>query len=389
MNLLGLSSSLFTVPKTAPAAKTRFLHIPGTQGLTALPSSFASLFKTPLGRALTLAAVREPFRLHSRSVNSDDADEALEPFLAARLNPEIARILGSALVHGIYAGDSRVLSVRAAFSPLWSIAQEGNGSIGRGLARRTVRKLVGATAKVEEKQYDIGEEVAEKLKDASVYSFHDGMSTLVRALEADLERRWNVKIVKGEGAAAITRNADSDLRVRINCSSSSKIALIMWAMSYTGHHNGGKRDTSVTSRLCDAASCTRRSPEAFLAPSSPPSLRQPAVLGNSCQPCVSSYTYRRADPPRGLRIPRPTPQGRSGRGARDCLRFVLSSCSRRVPDARRAALHEDDYDATSRPCFTLVYLVSLTRSHIVIPHAPPRRQTAASQTCAFPRARQS
>lgn len=202
------------MPKTAAAAKTRFLHIPGNKGLTALPSSPLSLFSTPLGRAIFLSAFKEPFQLYNRTASTEDADEALEPFLAERLNPELARILSSALVHGIYAGDSRELSVRAAFPPLWSIAQEGGGSIGRGLAWHLFRHMVGLAPKSPDKHYDIGE-VAKVMQGVSVYSFCEGMGTLVGALEEELERKPNVKIAKEEGAAAIIKSAVDGIKVKL------------------------------------------------------------------------------------------------------------------------------------------------------------------------------
>ncbi|KAF7790522.1 hypothetical protein EIP86_001478 [Pleurotus ostreatoroseus] len=214
---------------TSPATQSRFLYIRGTHGLTALPSSPLSLFLTPLGRSISFAAAFEPFRLYPRISSADaGADEALEPFLARRLNPELARTLGSALVHGIYAGDSRVLSVRAAFPSLWAIAEEGGGSIGRGLVWHLLKHALGLGSKAPKKEYELGD-VEKLLQGMSVYSFRDGMSTLVRALETELGRRANVKVIREDGAATLTRNAD-DFKVTTNKGATHPFTHLVTAM---------------------------------------------------------------------------------------------------------------------------------------------------------------
>jgi oxygen-dependent protoporphyrinogen oxidase len=56
-----------------------------------------------------------------------------------RFGEPFARTFGSAMVHGIYAADSRILSVRAAFPTLWDAEEKGGGSIIRGLLRMNDR----------------------------------------------------------------------------------------------------------------------------------------------------------------------------------------------------------------------------------------------------------
>ncbi|KAI0346718.1 Protoporphyrinogen oxidase [Trametopsis cervina] len=198
INLLGLQSSLITVPKSAPAARTRFLHIPGTNGLTALPSSVTSALASPLGRRLAKAIAFEPFKRYGKGVKLED--DSLEHFLAARIGPDLARLLGSALVHGIYAADARQLSVKAAFPSLWEATLRGKGSIVRGMLTRSDRSGPASAD-----DYELGD-IPKLLEDVSVYSFHDGMSTLTATLEYAVRRRPNVEIVINDSAATLQNN---------------------------------------------------------------------------------------------------------------------------------------------------------------------------------------
>jgi protoporphyrinogen/coproporphyrinogen III oxidase len=159
---------------------------------------------TALGRAMFRAGALEPFRSYPESaarLASIDGDESLDEFLSARLGPELARTLGSALVHGIYAADSRVLSVRTVFPSLWEMARDGRGSIVRGMLSRALRR---APKEVSD-DYDLGD-VPRLVQDASVYSFKEGMITLVSVLQRALRQRSNVETVRDDGVARIERN---------------------------------------------------------------------------------------------------------------------------------------------------------------------------------------
>ncbi|KIP04479.1 hypothetical protein PHLGIDRAFT_120646, partial [Phlebiopsis gigantea 11061_1 CR5-6] len=205
IHLLNLAPSLLTVPKTAPAARTRFLHIPGTHGLTALPSSPADFLTSALGRAMARAGALEPLRRYPESVArlaADDGDESLDEFLSARLGPGLARILGSSLANGIYAADSRILSVRAAFPSLWALARTGRGSIVRGMLSDAVR---GGRPQAAD-DYELGS-VPDIMENTSVYSFRDGMATLVDAMEKALLGSPNVDIIRNDSVVSITRTA--------------------------------------------------------------------------------------------------------------------------------------------------------------------------------------
>ena len=82
------------------------------------------------------------------------------------------------------------------------------------MAWHVARHALGLAPKPPEKTYEIGD-VAGIMKGVSVYSFREGMSMLVRTLEAELIKRGNVKIVKGEGVETVTRSAPDKITVRV------------------------------------------------------------------------------------------------------------------------------------------------------------------------------
>ncbi|PFH48136.1 hypothetical protein AMATHDRAFT_49748 [Amanita thiersii Skay4041] len=218
IHLLGLSKDLITTPKTSSAARNRFLHVPELgRGLHVIPSTplaFASSNAWPLTRVLLPAVLGEPFRRWNRPLpshpflsgsakgNQKYTDESVDSFLTRRFGEAFARVFGSALVHGIYAADSRSLSVRAAFPSLWEAEEAGGGSVLLGFLRKSRRQAANSGSDGE--GYKIGD-VAEKMKNVSVFSFRDGMETLPKALEVYLEKQENVHIVRGRSVTGLSR----------------------------------------------------------------------------------------------------------------------------------------------------------------------------------------
>ncbi|KAG1753558.1 uncharacterized protein EDB91DRAFT_404013 [Suillus paluster] len=211
INLLDLSPSLLTVSKSSPAARNRFLSLPGAQGLLHIPSSPFSLLTSvlspkssplhsPLGHILLSAVAREPFRPWNRP--STIEDESVDEFLSRRFGSEFARVFGSALVRGIYAADSRELSVRAAFPSLWDAEERGRGSLVTGFLRPSRAPVI---AEIDDAPYQLGG-VDQQMRGISVYSFSQGIGELVNALLRDLRTRRNVRLLGGVSATALRMN---------------------------------------------------------------------------------------------------------------------------------------------------------------------------------------
>ena len=104
-------------------------------------------------------------------------DESVDAFLTRRFGPKVARIFGSALVHGIYAADSRRLSVRAAFPSLWEAEDRGKGSVITGIVR--------TPKPANNDDLDIGN-LSAVMSNASVFSFQNGLSTISTSLSQTL-----------------------------------------------------------------------------------------------------------------------------------------------------------------------------------------------------------
>ncbi|KAF4564615.1 oxygen-dependent protoporphyrinogen oxidase [Pleurotus pulmonarius] len=189
IHLLGLKDSLVLTPRSAAAARKRFLYIYGTKGLTPLPSSVAALVSSPLRSLFVRAGLRDTF-IASESA----ADESVHSFLSRNFGEDFALTLGSALVHGIYAADSRKLSVRAAFPTLCEAEKRGRGRVIAGSFLSSPTTTNG---------YDLGD-MKSVMDGVSVYSFRDGLSTITNALQAHLASKPNVRMLLGTGVSRLS-----------------------------------------------------------------------------------------------------------------------------------------------------------------------------------------
>jgi len=160
----------------------------------------SSSLYSPLGRVLLSAVTRATFRQWNRPPGIED--ESVDSFLTRCFGSEFARIFGSAFVHGIYAADSRELSVRAAFPFLWDAEERGRGSVPTGFLRLP---RVSATAEIDDIPYQLGD-IEERMRGVSVYSFSQGIGTLVSALLRELRSRRNVHVLGGVSATALRMN---------------------------------------------------------------------------------------------------------------------------------------------------------------------------------------
>ncbi|KAH8994513.1 FAD/NAD(P)-binding domain-containing protein [Lactarius akahatsu] len=192
--LLDLRSEVLFTPRASPAGRNRFLHVPPAPGLQALPSSLLSALTLPLGRLVLKSALSEPFIPANKPhpPQNDDDDDAL--------------------VHGIYAADSRRLSVRAAFPTLRASERRGNGSVMWGELGPPAwfGRAAGATDGEDgEWETDGDREWDARIAAAAVLSFRGGMETLVRALVKALRGFPNVTL-RGDTAVRGIRERDDE-----------------------------------------------------------------------------------------------------------------------------------------------------------------------------------
>ncbi len=70
IHLLGLSPLVLTVPRSAPAARNRFLRLPTADGLTTIPTSLPSLLVSPLAKVLIPAVSRDALQRRGKGQRS-------------------------------------------------------------------------------------------------------------------------------------------------------------------------------------------------------------------------------------------------------------------------------------------------------------------------------
>lgn len=214
---IGLGDKIITVPKSAPSAKNRYLYTP--PNLTRLPSSLGgalnALFTTPLLRRIFPSLLLEPFRPRS-PLHLDPhglGDESVDSFFSRRFGPVLAADMISAMIHGIYAGDARRLSVRAVFPQLWEAERE-HGSIVRaalfgGWARRRrqqrqgmdgppasafrvradedERAMKATKVRIAARHAEGGHRLVHEMERASVWGLRGGIEVLTNRLRENLE----------------------------------------------------------------------------------------------------------------------------------------------------------------------------------------------------------
>jgi protoporphyrinogen/coproporphyrinogen III oxidase len=175
------------------ARRNRYLLLKGQ--LRLLPNSLATFLTSDVlswrTRFLLLA---ERFRRARRSVG----DESIDAFVRRRVNGELAETLADAFVTGIYAGDPKLLSLRAAFPRLAELEQQF-GSVLRGMARSARQRRSEAAAR--------GESASSSNR---MWSFRDGLGVLIDSLGSRLRQ----EPMLGVRVRTLTRLADGCWRVQ-------------------------------------------------------------------------------------------------------------------------------------------------------------------------------
>lgn len=137
-------------------------------------------------------------------------DESVDEFLTRHFGIDFAQLFGSALIHGIYAADTRMLSVRATFPVLCRMEEIGRGSLVRGALKQMLPALRPRSKEKAAAPYDVYDlgEVPQLVRSVSVYSFRGGMQTLTQAMAEQLRAQDNVEVLEGDPISAMGRSAD-------------------------------------------------------------------------------------------------------------------------------------------------------------------------------------
>lgn len=174
---LGLRNRLLAASEVA--RRNRFLFLNGR--LSLLPGNLRSFFSSDLFTwRMRFHVLAECFRPRRRS----GGDESIDAFVRRRVGREMAETLADAFVTGIFAGDPKRLSVRAALPRLAALERE-HGSIVRGMIRSRSRP-------------------------GRMWSFRDGLATLIDALTS----RLRFPPLTGIHVRSICRLANNGWRVQ-------------------------------------------------------------------------------------------------------------------------------------------------------------------------------
>ncbi|XP_032898496.1 protoporphyrinogen oxidase isoform X3 [Amblyraja radiata] len=172
---IGLESELLPITYNDAATKNRYLFVGGK--LCKLPTSIRSVFSKlpPFSQPLAWSLAREPILPRSK-----EEDESVHAFFTRRFGAEMADYVVDSLCRGIFAGDSRKLSVRSCFPPLFK-AERSWGSVLLGM-------LVGSGAV---KWDGAKTEVMERARREgwAQWSLRRGMQSLPEAMEAALRAK--------------------------------------------------------------------------------------------------------------------------------------------------------------------------------------------------------
>lgn len=214
---LGLTGEL--VP-TNPDAKTSYILHKGKMHpmpmgfILGIPTKLSPFIRTglisPLGKLRAALDLVLPKK-------QGDGDEALGDFIERRLGKEVLERITEPLLAGIYAGDTRSLSLKATF-PQFKAMEERDGSLIKGMARGGGRPSPKADPAPRSRSNSNpvvnrssmpgntgrAPALSGRLAKSMFLSYRGGLSALVERLEQQL-RDSGVRVITGARAASLVK----------------------------------------------------------------------------------------------------------------------------------------------------------------------------------------
>ncbi|KAJ7485663.1 hypothetical protein FB451DRAFT_1230665 [Mycena latifolia] len=206
------SYAVLTTPKSSPAAKKRFLHVPGTPGIYEIPSPGISYLWAPLRFLITPGLSFELIRGWNRPEGV--LDESLESFLTRRGHPLTCACPGQCTrpwhLRRRLASAKRPRRVSQALGA----RRKGEWPHSVGLAHPFPKEKEAERQKEEEdrKRYELGD-VMKLMDGVSVYSFRDGMGTLADALTKSITKNPNIRILSDTEVTALQFDEESGFEI--------------------------------------------------------------------------------------------------------------------------------------------------------------------------------
>lgn len=179
---LGIESKII---KSSDDAKVRYLLFKNS--LERIPASLPKFFSSPLFKGIKRSFIKELFTKPCIS-----KDESIHQFFERHFSAAFADRFISAFTYGVFAGDSKALSVRSCFPNLYRMDQS-YGSIIKGF--------------IKEKKKDPFPKKFQQYRRAGLLNFKDGMHTLIESLESC----FHGKIFKGTQISSLCKNGSKYL----------------------------------------------------------------------------------------------------------------------------------------------------------------------------------
>src|SRR5215813_2961616 len=176
---LGLAGEMVEGDPKAPS----FIYFGGA--LHRVPMGPAGLIMTDvLSPGSKLRLLTEPFRSARKSAE----EESVDSFFARRLGPQLARRVVAAFVSGIYAGDSRSLSIQAAFPGLAALERDHGGIIKGAFKElgKARKASAGSTAPAAQHSQAGSAGAQKRRRTPRLASFREGMIVLPQRLAQSL-----------------------------------------------------------------------------------------------------------------------------------------------------------------------------------------------------------
>ncbi|KAJ2540999.1 oxygen-dependent protoporphyrinogen oxidase [Coemansia sp. RSA 1933] len=213
---LELRSQVVSASKISAAARNRYIYY--QRELNCMPSGLASLLTglPPAVRCLP-RGIWHDLTTRKDAASAGSADESIHSFISRRFGEDVDNNLASAVMHGIYAADTKELSARALLYPFWLADHTGDTGVLRGLRRvaklsRTYNARFSARDNKEMLDHASrraqNPEFWESIDEASMYSFRNGMQTLTETLIGKLRSLPNVEITTGQPVSKLHLGAD-------------------------------------------------------------------------------------------------------------------------------------------------------------------------------------
>ena len=204
---LNLTNNLVAIPKTHSSARHRYIYYENQ--INTLPSSLKDMLLNPppIMKSVLLSGIQEMFVKKSTA-----DDESIYDFTERRFGTHVAKNLVGSMVHGIYAGDAKELSVRTTLKMLWE-NEQAFGSVVKGMLRGGAKMDRFRERGMMTRARNNDPEWFGEMEAMSVIGFKDGVDSLTRALRTWLEQQDNVEIRTDEKVESLDLTAGGDCKV--------------------------------------------------------------------------------------------------------------------------------------------------------------------------------